>query len=284
MLLPFVFAACSQDTSVEPAQTTAEQNELGIINPFFVFDEDGGRLDLNLKTGAVVPLPADYYCDRSLLAINAEYGKVVTESGEVLLDDESMMNSCDFIGDDNKVLAKTSHYDHAPKETLTYTRGDYKIVGKTVLLNPTDLKKKKDRIFQVTTASYKAVKVGSSSFYLPTVVDGICAIYGAFVNCHFDANANPSITCDKVASRLKKTTCTRSNYFDSEEYGLTLTEDRMKILRNDDSYYLFAVSRHFAIIGNYTLSLKTSTNTNYAESNAAAKYWLPIYLWQDVTF
>lgn len=139
--LPIFLVACSQESPVEKLSdaSNASPSAASVVDeiaPFFAFDEDGGRLNVDRETGEQTAInlertslvvddenefaalrgnylnrlrddaaysaahsrPLNYFCDEALLAINAEYDVVKTSDGKILLDDKSLKSGCEYMG------------------------------------------------------------------------------------------------------------------------------------------------------------------------------------------
>lgn len=150
LVLPLMFAACSSDEAMESipnASASTEEADVKLV-PFFAFAEDGSRLDFDIATGEYTPKalerktlvlnedesletlrtsylkrirsdkdfaasieqPMNFFCDDEMLAINAEYEKVVSAAGEVLLDDQKLKDGCVHVESNANALKKTTDY------------------------------------------------------------------------------------------------------------------------------------------------------------------------------
>ncbi len=137
-LLAVFMMGCSDMGVDNSVASTSEIEDKGFL-PYFVFKDDGSRLDENraelkmnrksLVLGANESFddlkreyqkklyddnafsrnmlrPANYYCDETLLAINTDYETVVSFSGDTLLSDYSFYKGCKPITGNNVSLKR----------------------------------------------------------------------------------------------------------------------------------------------------------------------------------
>ena len=201
-----LFAACSNESTLQSIdnQAASTNTSTGLESPIFLFSDDGQRLtidpttketvpqNLDRKTLVVkdinayseleesyikrlnedanydksVPRPADYVCTTELLAINADYDKVVSESGEVFLDDEKLFNDCIYAGDSKNLARKFVSNDNDIDSVVFYTKALSRLVGRTRIIDESNPNTYKWRTaFHETWALHYVSYMGHMIYY-----------------------------------------------------------------------------------------------------------------------
>ena len=163
-LLVLTMMGCSDsdmDYSIDSLRTSYLQDER--ILPFFVFADNGRRLiiendtlvEKNMNRKELIlceketladlkkeyknkffsdsayywnlERPADYICDESLLAINADYDVILSSWGDTLLTDESLYKSCKSLDESQMFLQKTTQTNDDYPPEVTVKAGGYEL-------------------------------------------------------------------------------------------------------------------------------------------------------------
>lgn len=210
---------CSDADLDNSVATTGGIEDKGFL-PYFVFREDGTRLDENrvelkmnrrtlelgdnesfeslkeeyqrkiLEDSAYsrnMLRPANYYCDESLLAINADYETVLSFSGDTLLSDYSLYKGCQPIVDNYVSLKRQG--EELPFTNATQ-RHDVDIDGfhYYVIANMWDDGTGFYSKHRVLVRAYKQMLNGDVAPYAPdwihlAIASGTCRINGNSLSC-----------------------------------------------------------------------------------------------------
>lgn len=297
LVLPLMFAACSSDKGMESipnASASTEETDVKLV-PFFAFAEDGSRLDYDIATGEYTPKvlerktlvlnedesfetlrtsylkrihsdkgfaasieqPMNYFCDDEMLAINAEYEKVVSAAGEVLLDDQKLKDGCVLVETSAKALKKTS--DFSFRDFYYFAPG-----------NNFYIQVMSDLVDENSSSTYRCTY--SRTKVYKRIYDAVNGVYNTYAY-NVDEIKNASMLYNKNKCYVNSNgqgAC--SNYVPSmaglSKYGVSVWDDEVGVCEKGSRSVLRVTSAHLIRVGSQRFLATTSTDEDKARARA----------------
>jgi len=306
LVLPLMFAACSSDEATESilnASASTEETDVKLA-PFFAFAEDGSRLDFDIATGEYAPKalerktlvlnddesletlrtsylkrihsdkkfaasieqPMNYFCDDEMLAINAEYEKVVSAAGEVLLDDQKLKDGCVNVEASVNALKKTSDYSF--RDFYYFTPG-----------NNFFIQVMSDLVDENSTSTYRCTHARTKVY--KRIYDAVNGVYNTYAyNVDEIKNATMLYKKDKCyVNGNGQGAC--SNYVPSKAsmsvYGVSEWDDEVGVCEKGNRSLFRVTSAHLIRVGSQTFLATTSTDEDKTRARAMYDWKLASY-------